>query len=144
MPAQLRGSGDVPLQDLRAPGTAQPRLQGDFHLPGRPLPALRRHPADLHLQQAQHEAQGDGGLDLHGPQQQRGGGAEPLAGDEGLAGDTGLQVAHAAGVLVLARAACRTWHKGLSPHVLCCGKWVRSEFSKFERRGTILSDYPFF
>lgn len=113
LPAQLRGSGDVSLQDLPPPGPAQPCLQGNFHLPGRPLPAVGRHPADLHLQQAQHEAQGDGGLDLPGPEQQRGGGAEPLAGDEGLAGDAGLQVAHAAGVLGVARAACRFWDKGL-------------------------------
>lgn len=119
LPAQLRGPGDVSLQDLRAQGTAQPRLQGDFHLPGGPFPAVRRDPADLHLQPAQHEAQGDDRLDLPGPQQQRGGGAEPLAGHEGLAGDTGLQVAHSAGVLGVARAACRSWDKGLSPLVLC-------------------------
>lgn len=113
LPAQLRGSGDVSLQDLPPPGPAQPCLQGNFHLPGRPLPAVWRHPADLHLQQAQHEAQGDGRLDLPGPEQQRRGGAEPLAGDEGLAGDAGLQVAHAAGVLGVPRAACRAWDEGL-------------------------------
>lgn len=107
--AQLHGPGDVSLQDLHPPRTAQPRLQGNFHLPGCPLPALRRHAHDLHIQQAQHEAQGDGRLDLHGAEQQRAGRAKSLAGNEGIKGDAGLQVAHAARVLMVTGAACRSW-----------------------------------
>lgn len=114
LPTQLCGSGDVSLQDLHPSRAAQPCLQGNFHLPGCSLPALRCHANDLHIQQTQHEAQRDDWLDFDGSEQQRRGRAKPLAGNEGIKGDTGLQVAHATGVLVVTRAACGTWDYGLS------------------------------
>lgn len=40
LPAQLCGPGDVSLQDLHPSRAAQSCLQGNFHLPGCPLPAL--------------------------------------------------------------------------------------------------------
>lgn len=118
LPAQLCGPGDVSLQDLHPSRAAQPCLQGNFHLPGCPLPALRCHTNDLHIQQTQHEAQRDDRLDLHGAEQQRRRRAKSLAGDEGVKGAAGLQVAHIAGVLMVTRAACRSWDHGLSSIVL--------------------------
>lgn len=85
------------MQDVGAARPAQPRLQGDLRLPGGALPAVGRHAAHLHLQPPQHEAQGDGGLDRTGPEQQRRGGAAPLAGHEGEPRTAGLPLALPAG-----------------------------------------------
>lgn len=85
------------MQDVGAARPAQPRLQGDLRLPGGALPAVGRHAAHLHLQPPQHEAQGDGGLDRAGPEQQRRGGAAPLAGHEGEPRTAGLPLALPAG-----------------------------------------------
>lgn len=85
------------MQDVGASRPTQPCLQGDLHLPGGALPAVGRHTADLHLQPPQHEAQRDGGLDRTGPEQQRRGGAAPLAGHEGGSRTAGLPLARPAG-----------------------------------------------
>lgn len=118
LPAQLCGSGDVSLQDLHPSRTAQPCLQGNFHLPSCPLPALWCHANDLHIQQTQHEAQRDDRLDFHGSEQQWRRRAKSLAGNEGIERDAGLQVAHTTGVLVVTRAAWGFWDYGLSSLVL--------------------------
>lgn len=85
------------MQDVSAPRPAQPCLQGDLRLPGGAVPAVRRHTHGVHLQPAQHEAQGDGGLDRSGPEQQRRGGAAPLAGHEGEPRTAGLPLARPPG-----------------------------------------------
>lgn len=113
LPAQLCGSGDVSLQNLHPSRTAQPCLQRNFHLPSCSLPALWCHTNDLHIQQTQHEAQRDDWMDFYGSEQQRRGRAKSLAGNEGIERDTGLQVAHAAGVLVVTRTACGSWYDEL-------------------------------
>lgn len=85
------------MQDVGASWPAQPRLQRDVCLPGGAVPALRCHAARLHLQPPQHEAQGDGGLGLTGPEQQWRGGAAPLAGHEGGSRTAGQPLARPAG-----------------------------------------------
>lgn len=99
--AELGRSGDLAVQDVGASRPAEPRLQGDLCLPGGAVPAVGRHAAGLHLQPAQHEAQRDDRLDRSGPEQQRRGGAAPLAGHEGESRTTGLPLARPAGGVTL-------------------------------------------
>ena len=97
--AELHGPGDVQVQDVHLPRTAQPHLQGDVCLSGGPLPALGRHAHPLRLQQAQHQTQGDDRLDLVRTQQLRRGGAHTLDTDEGVKGAAGLSLAQPVGVI---------------------------------------------
>lgn len=94
--AGLQGQRDVQVQDGGVPRPAQPHLQGDLRVPGGALPAVWGV-AGAHrvLPPEQHEAQGEAGLGLPGPQQLRRGAAGPLDWDEGGGGSAGLPLAHA-------------------------------------------------
>lgn len=93
--AGLQGERDVQVQDGRVPRPAQPHLQGDVRIPGGALPAVRGVAgADGVLPPEQHEAQGEVGLGLPGPQQLQRGAAGPLGRDEGGWGSAGLPLAH--------------------------------------------------
>lgn len=67
--AGLQGQRDVQVPNDRLPWPAQPHLQGDLCVPGGALPAVRSV-AGAHrvLPPEQHEAKGEAGLGLLGPQ----------------------------------------------------------------------------
>lgn len=93
--AGLQGQGDVQVPHRRMPWPAQPHLQRDLRVPGGALPAVRGV-AGAHcvLPPEQHEAQGEAGLGLLGPQQYQRGAAGPLDGDERCRRSAGLPLAH--------------------------------------------------
>ncbi len=94
--AGLQGERDVQVQDGSLPRPAQPHLQGDVRVPGGALPAVRGVAGAVGvLPPEQHEAQGEAGLGLPGPQQLQRGAAGPLDRDERGGGTAGLPLAHA-------------------------------------------------
>lgn len=83
------------MQDGRVPRAAEPHLQGDLRVPGGALPAVRGVAGAVGvLPPEQHEAQGEAGLGLPGPQQHQRGAAAALDRDEGGGGTAGLPLAH--------------------------------------------------
>lgn len=77
------------------PWPAQSDLQGDIRVPSGALPTVRGVTGGVGvLPPEQHEAQGEAGLGLPGPQQHQRGAAGPLDRDEGGGGTAGLPLAH--------------------------------------------------